>query len=137
MFGGAKRSAAELVPSLPLPQAEPYEDKRSDHPAELRLRKVAAHRAEVVQWPSIAVTDGCTLCPVCTNVCPTKAVERERVEGLSEEYVLKFKVSACTGCGACVESCPPQVILLVEASRDAVLGDPLDLFRGTPPWYDF
>ncbi|MBO1436492.1 4Fe-4S dicluster domain-containing protein [Meiothermus sp. CFH 77666] len=138
MFGGAKRSAAELVPNLPLPQPETYEDKRADHPAELRLRRVAAHRASAVRWPRIAVAEGCTLCPVCTNVCPTKAVERERdaVEGLSEEYVLKLNVSACTGCGACVESCPPQVISMVEASREEVLGEPLELYRGTPPWYD-
>jgi ferredoxin len=138
MFGGARRSAAELVPNLPLPQPETYEDKRSELPAELRLRKVAAYRAEDVRWPRIAVAEGCTLCPVCTNVCPTKAVERERdtVEGLSEEYVLKLNVSACTGCGACVESCPPQVISLVEASREEVLGEPLELYRGIPPWYD-
>lgn len=138
MFGGAKRSAAELVPNLPLPE-EPYEDKRSELPPELRLRKVAAYRAQAVRWPRITVAAGCTLCPVCTNVCPTKAVERERdtVEGLSEAYVLKLNVSACTGCGACVESCPPQVISLGEASREEVLGEPLELYRGTPPWYDF
>ncbi|MCS7069672.1 MAG: 4Fe-4S binding protein [Meiothermus sp.] len=138
MFGGARRSAAELVPNLPLPQPEPLEDKRSELPAELRLRKLAAHRAEVVRWPRIAVAEGCTLCPVCTNVCPTKAVERERdpAEGRSEEYVLKLNVSACTGCGACVESCPPQVISLGEASRAEVFGEALELYRGTPPWYD-
>jgi len=138
MFGGARRSAAELVPNWPLAQAEPYEDKRADRPAELRLRKVAAYRAQGVQWPRIQVAEGCTLCPVCTNVCPTKAVDRERVatERSAEEYVLRLDVSACTGCGACVESCPPQVIRLVEASRDEVLGEPLELFRGTPPWYD-
>ncbi|WP_027877497.1 4Fe-4S dicluster domain-containing protein [Meiothermus cerbereus] len=136
MFGGAKRSAAELVPNLPLPPAEPYEDKRGDLPAELRLRKVAAYRAPAVQWTRIAVAEGCTLCPVCTNVCPTKAVERERDSAGGEEYVLKLNVSACTGCRACVESCPPQVISLVEASRAEVLGEPIELFRGTPPWYD-
>ena len=136
MVGGAKRSAAELVPNLPLPIEE--EDKRSDRPAELKLRAIAARRSSEVRWPKIAVAEGCTLCPVCTNVCPTKAVERERetVEGLSEEYVLKLKVSACTGCGACVSSCPPQVITLAEATKDEALGERLELYRGTPPWYD-
>ncbi len=133
MFGGAKRGAAELVPNLPLPQDEPYEDRRAELPAELRLRRLAAYRASTVRWPRIRVAEGCTLCPVCTNVCPTKAVEREREGG---EYVLKLNVSACTGCGACVESCPPQVISLAEAGREEVLGEPLELFRGTPPWYD-
>lgn len=136
MLGGAKRSAAELVPNLPLSPSEPYEDKRAELPAELRLRRLAAYRAQTVRWPRIAVKEGCTLCPVCTNVCPTKAVERERDSSGGDEYVLKLNVSACTGCGACLESCPPQVISLVEASREEVFGQPLELFRGVPPWYD-
>ncbi|MCX7802374.1 MAG: 4Fe-4S binding protein [Meiothermus ruber] len=135
LLGGAKRSAAELVPNLPLPPSEPYEDKRGELPAELRLRRLAAYRAQAVHWPRIAVAEGCTLCPVCSNVCPTKAVERERAPG-GEEYVLKLNVSACTGCGACLESCPPQVISLTEAAREEVLGAPIELFRGRPPWYD-
>ncbi|MCS7194171.1 MAG: 4Fe-4S binding protein [Meiothermus sp.] len=135
LFGGAKRSAAELMPSLPLLPEEPYEDKRAERPAELRLRRAAAIRAQSVRWPRIAVGEGCTLCPVCSNVCPTKAVERERSPS-GEEYVLKLDVSACTGCGACVESCPPQVITLAEADRAEVLGGPIELYRGVPPWYD-
>jgi ferredoxin len=85
-----------------------------------------------VRWPKVRVEEGCTLCPVCTNVCPTEALRRER-EG--EEYVLYLKVEACTGCGACVESCPPQVMRLEEASKEEVLQE-LPLFRGRPPWYD-
>lgn len=136
MLGGAKRSAAELVPNLPLSPSEPYEDRRAELPAELRLRRLAAYRAQTVRWPRIAVKEGCTLCPVCTNVCPTKAVERERDSFGGDEYVLKLNVSACTGCGACMESCPPQVISLLEASQEEVFGPPLELFRGVPPWYD-
>jgi ferredoxin len=137
MFGGAKRSAAELVPKLPMLE-QPIEDARDERPVELRLRYLAAGRAEGVRWPKIAVGEGCTLCPVCTNVCPTKAVERIRdtVEGLSDEYVITLNVSACTGCGACVQSCPPQVITLGEASQEEVLGEAQELFRGMPPWYD-
>ncbi|AAS80370.1 hypothetical protein TT_C0022 [Thermus thermophilus HB27] len=52
-----------------------------------------------------------------------------------EEYVLYLQVAACTGCGACVESCPPQVIRLEEAPKEEV-GQELELFRGKPPWYD-
>lgn len=134
MLGGARRSAAELVPQLPIP----LEEEAPELPAELRLRRLAAQRAEGVRWPRIRVAEGCTLCPVCTNVCPTHAIERQRevVEGLSDEYVLKFNVAACTGCGACVSSCPPQVITLEEASKEEVLGEKLELYRGTPPWYD-
>ncbi|APD09526.1 MULTISPECIES: 4Fe-4S binding protein [Thermus] len=129
LLGSAKRTAADLVPELPLPQG-PEEEKGL--PAELRLRRLAASRAEAVAWPGIRVEEGCTLCPVCTNVCPTGAVYRVR-EG--EEYVLRLRVEACTGCGACVESCPPQVIRLEAAPKEA-LGGERELFRGKPPWYD-
>lgn len=137
MLGGAKRSAAELVPDVPFAPVE-AEDERSQRPAELRLRAIAARRAQEVHWPRITVAEGCTLCPVCTNVCPTHAVERvrESVEGLSEEYAVMLDVAACTGCGACVSSCPPQVISLTEASRDEAFGERLELHRGIPPWHD-
>lgn len=92
------------------------------------MRGLAAGRAPEVRWPRIRVEEGCTLCPVCTNVCPTEAVRRVR-EG--EEYVLYLQVAACTGCGACVESCPPQVIRLEEAPKEEV-GKELELFRAGP-----
>jgi len=130
LLGRAKRTAADLVPELPLPALE--EEREGELPAELRLRRLAASRAPEVRWPRIRVEEGCTLCPVCTNVCPTEAVRRVR-EG--EEYVLYLQVAACTGCGACVESCPPQVIRLEEAPKEEV-GKELLLFRGKPPWYD-
>lgn len=130
LLGSAKRTAADLVPELPLPALE--EEKEGELPAELRLRRLAASRAPEVRWPRIRVEEGCTLCPVCTNVCPTEAVRRVR-EG--EEYALYLQVAACTGCGACVESCPPQVIRLEEAPKEEV-GKELLLFRGKPPWYD-
>jgi len=130
LLGSAKRTAADLVPELPLPALEEGEGKGL--PPELRLRLLAARRASQVRWPRIRVEEGCTLCPVCTNVCPTGAVRRVR-EG--EEYVLYLQVEACTGCGACVESCPPQVIRLEEAPKEEV-GQELELFRGRPPWYD-
>ncbi len=131
LLGGAKRAAAEVVPELPIP----LEDEAPTLPAELRLRALAAKRApaEGVRWPKIQIAEGCTLCPVCTNVCPTKAVERVRQ---GEEYTVQLNVSACTGCGACVSSCPPQVIRLEEATKAEVFGEPIELYRGTPPWYD-
>ena len=128
LLGSAKRTAADLVPELPLPA--PEEEKGL--PPELRLRRLAAERAFEVRWPRIRVEEGCTLCPVCTNVCPTGAVRRVR-EG--EEYVLYLQVEACTGCGACVESCPPQVIRLEEAPKEELYQE-VELFRGKPPWYD-
>ena len=128
LLGSARRAAAEMVPEPPLPATE----EEKGLPAELRLRLVAARRASEVRWPRIRVEEGCTLCPVCANVCPTEAVRRVR-EG--EEYVLLLKVEACTGCGACVESCPPQVIRLEEAPKEELYQE-VELFRGKPPWYD-
>ena len=93
LLGSAKRTAADLVPELPLAASE---EKEGELPAELRLRRLAASRAPEVRWPRIRVEEGCTLCPVCTNVCPTEAVRRVR-EG--EEYVLYLQVAACTGWG--------------------------------------
>ncbi len=129
LLGSAKRTVAEVVPELPLGLPE---EKPSGLPSELRLRRLAAQRAQEARWPKVEVEEGCTLCPVCSNVCPTEAISRAR-EG--EEYVLRLKVEACTGCGACVESCPPQVMRLREGTKEA-LGAELELFRGRPPWYD-
>ncbi|HGY09195.1 MAG TPA: 4Fe-4S dicluster domain-containing protein [Oceanithermus profundus] len=130
LLGGTKRMAAEVLPE---PPEQLGLDEDHDLPAELRLRKLAAARSQgEVRWPAIQVLEGCTLCPVCANVCPTGAVKRVR-EG--EEYVLELEVAACTGCGGCVASCPPQVIELVEAGRDRVLAEePQELFRGEPEW---
>ncbi len=126
LLGSAKRTAADLVPDLPLPQEAEGEDRP---PPELRLRRLAAARAPLFRWPRVEVEEGCTLCPVCTNVCPTGAIRRVR-EG--EEYLLYLEVDRCTGCGACVESCPSQVMRLAETGE---LGEVL-LYRGKPPWYD-
>ncbi|XOB98474.1 4Fe-4S dicluster domain-containing protein [Deinococcota bacterium DY0809b] len=130
LLGGTKRMAAEVLPE---PPEQLGLDEDHDLPAELRLRKMAAARSQgTARWPAIQVLEGCTLCPVCANVCPTGAVKRVR-EG--EEYVLELEVAACTGCGGCVASCPPQVIELIELGRDAVLAEePLELYRGEPEW---
>ncbi|MGQ9510599.1 MAG: 4Fe-4S dicluster domain-containing protein [Thermaceae bacterium] len=125
LLGSAKRTAAELVPELPVPL--PEEEKPL--PAELRLRQAALRRNPAPRPFRLEVEEGCTLCPVCTNVCPTQALRRERQ---GEEYLLYMEVDRCTGCGACVESCPPQVMRLAEGDA---LGEVL-LFRGQPPWYD-
>lgn len=125
LLNSAKRTAAEVVPDLPAPE----EAEEKPVPAELRLRQIAAKRGQRARWPRVEVAEGCTLCPVCTNVCPTQAIRRVRQ---GEEYLLYLEVDRCTGCGACVESCPPQVMRLSEAES---LGEVL-LFRGQPPWYD-
>jgi len=133
ILGGTRRMAAEVLPEPPEALVPEDAGEGPALPAELRLRRAAAARSQgEVRWPAVQVLEGCTLCPVCANVCPTGAIRREREEG---EYVLELEVSACTGCAACVTSCPPQVVELVEVGRDAVLaGEPLELYRGEPEW---
>ncbi len=63
----------------------------------------------VVPWLVPRVAEGCIMCPVCTNVCPTKAFSREfSPEGTR----LMLEPERCNGCNACVNACPPKVISL-------------------------
>lgn len=94
LLGSAKRTAADLVPELPLPALE--EEREGELPAELRLRRLAASRAPEVRWPRIRVEEGCTLCPVCTNVCPTEAVRRVR-EGRSTSSTSRWRPARGAG----------------------------------------
>ncbi len=128
LFGGTKRIAAEVLPD---PPKELNLEEENALPAELRLRRAAAVRSRgEVRWPAVKILQGCTLCPVCTNVCPTGAVRRQR-DG--DEFVVELEAAACTGCGACLASCPPQVMELVELGLEA-LAEPLELYRGEPEW---
>jgi ferredoxin len=61
-----------------------------------------------VYWPAPLVDDKCINCPVCANVCPTSAITRElQPEGGVQ---LLLNLNACTGCMACVHSCPPDAM---------------------------
>ena len=124
-LGMAKRVAAEALPEPP-PELLPAEGEGL--PAELRLRRLAAERAPEVRWPGIAVNEGCTLCPVCENVCPTAAIHRVHEE---DEVVLTLELERCTGCNACLESCPPQVIEARDYGKDDLRASPLELYRGS------
>ncbi len=124
MLGGAKRKAAELLPSLPEEFLEPT---TGTLPQENRLRAMAAKRSEAAVWPSILVGKGCTLCPVCENVCPTNAIKRSLFDWNGS---LELNTLACTGCNACVVSCPPQVITLEPVKFSEIGKEPLKLFEG-------
>ena len=131
LFEGTKRVAAEVVPEPPKEWVG--EGEEGALPAELRLRRLAAARSKgELRWPAVAVSDACTLCPVCANVCPTGAIRRER-DG--EEFVLELNVGACTGCAACLTSCPPQAVELIEVGRELALSEePLELYRAELEW---
>jgi ferredoxin len=108
-----RESAAKLIPENPLPgfstklEAQPV-------PEEWEWRRKALRPAPDSStpqyWPVPSVNEDCIFCPVCTNVCPTEAVRRERDEG--GLWKIELEVSACTGCNACVLSCPPTAMKL-------------------------
>ena len=121
------RTAALALPELP-PE---WNDPEPEIPAELVLRAQTLRRAPAAQINSVVVDKGCTMCPVCTNVCPTGAIKQELA---GEELALKLDPLACTGCNACVRSCPPQVMRSVQIGCDTALAGELELYRGRPPW---
>lgn len=127
LFGATRRLAAEALPELP-EEIAPADDEET-LPAELRLRKLAAQKAPEVRWPGVRVLEGCTLCPVCQNACPTAAIRRFR-DG--EERVLELVLERCTGCEACVRSCPVQVMEPLDYGKDALFSEGIELFRGVP-----
>jgi len=124
LLGATRRLAAEALPEPPeeiLP-----EDEGEPLPDELKLRRLAAEKAEDVRWPGVRVLEGCTLCPVCQNACPTAAIHQRR-EG--QARILELELERCTGCEACVHSCPEQVMELVDYGKNELEASPLELVR--------
>jgi ferredoxin len=65
-----------------------------------------------VPWVLPRVAEGCIMCPVCTNVCPTKAFRRDFHPAGKSGTVLLLEPERCNGCSACVSACPVHVITL-------------------------
>ncbi len=65
------------------------------------LLPLCAHR--------IGVSSDCTLCPLCTGICPTGALKIERRK---EGKQLMFNSRCCSGCGLCVSFCKQKAISL-------------------------
>jgi ferredoxin len=113
LFQGAKRGAVAVIPDQPLPGVD-ASLPREPVPDEWQWRKRALKPRPVEgaaqYWPAPSVNEHCIFCPVCTNVCPTNAIVRE-IES-DGSYRLQLQVDACTGCNACVVSCPPDAMRL-------------------------
>ncbi len=60
---------------------------------------------------SVIDSEACTGCGVCTEWCPTDAIE------LNAEGVAQREESACLGCGVCSRFCPEGAIALQEGLR--------------------
>ena len=80
----------------------------------LLIIRAAKPEAETkVPWVLPRVDEGCIMCPVCTNVCPTDAFKRELTPVKDGGGgVLRLEPDRCNGCNACVTSCPVKVIAL-------------------------
>jgi len=50
----------------------------------------------------------CILCGKCADICPSKAIKKNRLDGY---YVDR---SRCTGCGLCETVCPTNSITIVN-----------------------
>ncbi len=113
LFQGAKRGAAAVIPDQPLPGVDaslPREPVPDEWQWRKRALKPRPAEGTAQYWPTPSVNENCIFCPVCTNVCPTNAIVRELESDGS--YRLQLQVDACTGCNACVVSCPPDAMTL-------------------------
>lgn len=123
LFSGAKRVGAKVIPEQILPGVD-TRVAAAPIPDEWVWRKRALRPApEPITpqyWPIPTVDESCTMCPVCQNVCPTDAINREL--DVSGTYRLFLQVEACTGCEACQRSCPPSAIGMSETAPFEAIG---------------
>ena len=115
---GAQRGAADVLAPLEVLNAAEEEARGLPTELEKHYGLIASAKPEPedpVPWALPRVADGCIMCPVCTNVCPTGAFHRELESVQVGGGVLKLEPDRCNGCDACVTSCPVKVITLEEA----------------------
>ena len=111
LLRAGSRQISQNLPERPLPFVD-WSDPPQRTPQEWTWRRKALKPVPPagvgVVWPAPLVDEKCIDCPVCANVCPTEAITRElRPEG---GVRLLLNLGACTGCMACLHSCPPGAI---------------------------
>lgn len=111
---GVQNTAADALAPL-----DPGGDDGDALPTDMRNQYRVLELADLspdtsVSWPVPRVAEGCIMCPVCTNVCPTKAFRRDFKPEGKDGTALLLEPSRCNGCDACVKACPVKVISLDE-----------------------
>jgi ferredoxin len=116
-FRSIQATAADALAPL-----DSDDDKNDNLPKEMQRQYAVIAQAkpepeQAVPWILPRVKDGCIMCPVCTNVCPTKAFSRDFKPKDKEGNeipgsVLRLEPDHCNGCNACVKACPVKVISL-------------------------
>jgi ferredoxin len=107
---GLQSTAADALAPLDI-----GDDKDLTLPKEMQrqfsiIKAAEPEPEQAVPWVLPQIHDGCIMCPVCTNVCPTKAFSRDFSD--KNETKLMLEPDHCNGCNACVKACPVKVITL-------------------------
>ncbi|MGE5591603.1 MAG: 4Fe-4S binding protein [Bacillota bacterium] len=55
----------------------------------------------------LSLQNGCTLCGVCSRLCPTGALTQVQAE---DQLHLQVRADHCTGCGLCLDVCPEKAL---------------------------
>jgi ferredoxin len=129
---GAQQGAAIALAPL-----DPGDADDEGLPGEVQRRYRILELADLapespVPWQLPRVDDGCILCPVCTNVCPTHAFGRTFGSDQDADTVLELDPERCLDCGACVTACPVGVIAMEPVTWGELSGGRSEAFRRSP-----
>lgn len=77
----------------------------------------------------VQVSDGglCTGCGTCAGICPLRAIEMEKSDGL---MLPKIHQEICNQCGLCVQSCPGFEVDFDELNCEIFEKQPSDMLLG-------